>query len=778
MKKQVIDYSGDAWRAQELTCILSFQPFLNWLKKRVAEESSVKVNLYRMALERFEAYPAAQGDIPVENIYEYGELLEWMYACLTPTAEPEQNVMWGLWTPVLPMLFYGTDIFYELIQSHKIDLRHRTPEDFRREQLQMVYSFILKKLYRFSPRQNEYSHAYLNPATDLLQYYTIDINADFIDVTPIGPLPELDLQKLGNLLQEGAGYEALESILPLHLFRFRGISVSTITDITGQHALDNLRQVRFTRDANEREVAYQHVIRSLKTLVRNNHIQFDLFPLVLVNGRYVYGYEVGGTGILYSVWGDQTLTPEEFEQQAAAYAAHPQSFFSSDVRNESLEPNKWLIHFVKAGVCSLATLPVFYAQKMVGTLCMYTQGEETFDEHSFALLETAMPAIGQILQVFIDEFNLEIEDIIREKYTSVQPAVQWKFREAAWQHLYHVKKQLPPARYPIQFRELYPLYGAVDIRNSSIERNKAIIADLGAHLQLLHDTLNSLQLVQPSMLMEQMRYTIQKWQQVLMQGILSATEEASLNDFLAREVNAWLDHLAEQQVESRTAIEQYRQVVRDNESLVFAGRRALEASMQLINNKVGNYLDAENAQLQQQYPCYFEKFRTDGVEYDCYIGQSIAPGKHFNHFHLKSLRLWQLSSMAAIARLTRSLLQDMPVPLRTTQLIFVHDQPIDISFRADERRFDVEGGYNIRYQVIKKRIDKVHVRHTRERLTQPDTLAIIYFHRSDLDDYMPYLQYLQETGVFLPNIEELELEDLQGVIGLRALRVGIAFLKE
>src|SRR5262249_52281792 len=133
-----------------------------------------------------------------------------------------------------------------------------------------------------------------------------------------------------------------------------------------------------------------------------------------------------------------------------------------------------------------------------------------------------------------------------------------------------------------------------------------------------------------------------------------------------------------------------------------------------------------------------------------------------------------LHSMATIARMTNDLLQEIPVPLQTTQLIFVHDKTIDISFRTDERRFDVEGAYNIRYQMIKKRIDKVHVRYTGERLTQPGTLAIIYFNHSGLDDYLPYLEYLQETGVFHPVIEELELEELQGVSGLRALRIRIA----
>ncbi|MDF2190386.1 GAF domain-containing protein [Paraflavitalea sp. CAU 1676] len=772
MKKQVLDYSDPSWSERGLSCSISFTPFLHWLRKMVVDEPTVRRHFYRQVLDRFEAHPGLPDEIPVAAIQQYEELLEWMYACLTP-GESGKAMMWSLWVPVQPVMFYGTNAFYDLIQLYKIDLAHRSPEDFRREQLQMVYTYVLRKLYHFQSRQNDYYHAYLNPATDLLQYYTISINADFIDVVPKGALPPLDLTRLHQWLQEGAGYDALESALPLDLFHFTGISIATITDVTGQHALNNLREVKLSRKRDEQEAGYRTIIRSLKTLVRNNHIQFDLFPLVQVNGKYVYGYEVGGTGILYSVWGDSNLTPEQFEQQAAGYAANPKSFFSRDVQAESTEGRGWLSHFVKAGVRSMATMPIFNGDKMVGTFCMYTMGDEQFDEQAMALLETALPAIGQILQVYIDEFALEIDDIIREKYTSIQPAVRWKFREAAWQHLYQKKKQLPAAQVGIQFNGLHPIYGAIDIRNSSVERNTAIRADLTTHLQLLQATLTQLQAVHSSSLMDQVFFTIRKWQQLLSGDILGAADEASINHYLAIEVEAWLDHLMVQHPDAAQTIRQYRAMIEGADSAVFTNRRALEQSMQMINNAISNYLDAENAQLQQLYPCYFEKFRTDGLEYDCYIGQSIAPDKPFDHFYLKGIRLWQLSSMAAIARITRELMPEMPVPLRTTQLIFVHDHTIDISFRTDERRFDVEGAYNIRYQMIKKRIDKVHVRSTGERLTQPDKLAIIYFNRNDLADYLPYLQYLQETGIFQEGLEELELEPLQGVSGLHAIRVGI-----
>jgi hypothetical protein len=121
-------------------------------------------------------------------------------------------------------------------------------------------------------------------------------------------------------------------------------------------------------------------------------------------------------------------------------------------------------------------------------------------------------------------------------------------------------------------------------------------------------------------------------------------------------------------------------------------------------------LEEEREILQEAYPNYFEKYKTDGVEYNIYIGQSIAPNKPFNPLYLKNLRLWQLISMAKIVKMTEDLIPQLPVPLHTTQLILIHSNPIDISFRKDERRFDTEGAYNLRYEIMKKRIDKALVK--------------------------------------------------------------------
>tara|TARA_B100002051_G_C16515452_1_gene525006 strand:- start:461 stop:811 length:351 start_codon:yes stop_codon:yes gene_type:complete len=95
----------------------------------------------------------------------------------------------------------------------------------------------------------------------------------------------------------------------------------------------------------------------------------------------------------------------------------------------------------------------------------------------------------------------------------------------------------------------------------------------------------------------------------------------------------------------------------------------------------------------------------------------------------------------------------------------------------DEKRFDVDGTYNARYEVVKKRVDKANIKGTEDRITEPGKIAIIYSQKEDEEEYLKYLSFLQHQKMIDTEIEILELEDLQGVTGLKALRVKVLYSK-
>jgi hypothetical protein len=214
-----------------------------------------------------------------------------------------------------------------------------------------------------------------------------------------------------------------------------------------------------------------------------------------------------------------------------------------------------------------------------------------------------------------------------------------------------------------------------------------------------------------------------------------------------------------------------------NLGVVYEKRKEYENSVNLLNDKLSKFIDKKQIQAQEMYPHYFERYKTDGVEYNMYIGKSLTKEDTFDDIYLYNLRLWQLQVMCEMENVAFSERKNMIADLRVASLILVHSNPMAIKFRMDEKQFDVDGAYNIRYEIIKKRIDKANIKGTDERLTVPGKIAIVYSQEKDALEYLKYISYLQSKNQ-LGKVESLELEDLQGVSGLKALRVEVVYQKD
>lgn len=126
------------------------------------------------------------------------------------------------------------------------------------------------------------------------------------------------------------------------------------------------------------------------------------------------------------------------------------------------------------------------------------------------------------------------------------------------------------------------------------------------------------------------------------------------------------------------------------------------------------------------FPHLFQRYRTDGVEHTIYIGDSLTERTDFSSLYHKELKLWQLRVVAEMAQASVKLQSELTVPLHVAHLILAQADPIALRFSQEEKKFNVDGAYNTRYEIIKKRIDKAHVKGSDERVTQPAKLSIFY----------------------------------------------------
>jgi len=310
-----------------------------------------------------------------------------------------------------------------------------------------------------------------------------------------------------------------------------------------------------------------------------------------------------------------------------------------------------------------------------------------------------------------------------------------------------------------------------------VERNRAIQKDLLEQLHLAKKVLEQASKVVDFPLIKENVYRIDKYIVAADETLLS-DDEIVIYDFLQNDLDNLLKHLRIINPGLKKGIESYFAQIDNQKMVLYKHRREYEESLTRINDVLDRFIDTEQQSAQDIYPHYFERYITDGLEFNIYVGQALAPQHPFDEIYVRNLKLWQLTFLARAARLTHALEKRLPLPLQTTQLILAHSVPLSISFRKKERKFDVDGAYNIRYEIIKKRIDKVHLRDSEERLTQPGTIAIVYSQQKELLEYTEYVEFLQAEKLLGNNLEHLDLEDTQGISGLKGLRVDVNLSNE
>ena len=224
-------------------------------------------------------------------------------------------------------------------------------------------------------------------------------------------------------------------------------------------------------------------------------------------------------------------------------------------------------------------------------------------------------------------------------------------------------------------------------------------------------------------------------------------------------------------------VDNYFNSIDDKVNVLYNHRKEYDDTIATINKEMASLLDKKQEEAQLMYPHYFERFKTDGVEHNMYIGESITKEDSFNPIYLYNLRLWQLQVMCEMENAYYQMQSNFPVALDVASMILVFNQPLSISFRMDEKQFDVDGTYNARYEIVKKRVDKAYIKGTNKRITDKGKITVIYSQKQDEREYLSYIKFLQSKNYLDTDVEILELQDLQAVTGLKAIRVSVLYHK-
>lgn len=630
---------------------------------------------------------------------------------------------------------------------------------------------VLAKYYdRFIALETPFIFSMSDPDTGLDMYYKMTINGDFVDIKARGKLKKLSDQQIDHMLENIADVELWQKNLPPENFEIIGFTVSTLVNVTLNEVLSQLKKNLLASDALLSESQFELIRHNVRSLLKVPDLKV---------GLGVFNESKGIMNFGHWSWRDLICKGQikniGNEFKGSIYHKVLETGQEIVVENIDKLKNPTGIELAIQGACikGLIVAPLKYNHEIIGYLELGSCRSKALNSLSLARVDDILPLFSVAIQRSIEERENRIDAIIMEKFTAIHSSVQWRFQEAAENFLKSREKGKADLELePIVFEDVYPLYGMADIRDSSVHRNMAIQADLTTQLELAQKIILKVKALKQFPILEEINFRIENLISSIGQHLRSQ-DETRVYRILDQEVEPFFEYAVAEFPSVAKDVARYKSALDPKLGVVYNRRKLYEQSVTKINASLGEFLDEKAKEAQEMYPHYFEKYKTDGIDYNIYVGKSLTRRGKFNNMCLTNMRLWQLMMMAEMTRMSAKLETELPIRLSTAQLILVHDEPLSIRFRVDEKKFDVDGAYNMRYEIIKKRIDKALIKGTKERATQPGTITVVYTNPEISKEYQKYCDFLHYKGLIEQDVEHLSLEDAQGVTGLKALRIRV-----
>ena len=609
------------------------------------------------------------------------------------------------------------------------------------------------------------------------RHYRVAFNGDFMDITKTENAPEITEDDIKLLLDNFNNIDIWREKFPPNSYIFKGFGIMNLFDVTTDETINSLQNNLIGREDE-----------SMTEKIRNN--LRDFFGIIdLKVGYSVYDISHLEEGYVKVKRSESIILTDEKKIICEKYFCNHiinklfienESLVVSDVDyyKKQSSGNTFSINLVNNEIKSIILIPIKTSNnKDLLLLEMASPRAYELNSVNKQKLKDIVPMFKAAAERNSEEYLNILEATIQEFYTSIHHSVKWRFYEAAENYQNAILDKDEDAKIEkIAFHGVYPLFGQSDIKGSSLARNKAIKEDLTKQLSAAIHVLREACKKETLPIYDELMYRVEEYLVDVEKG-MKAGDEVAILDFLKREIYPVFNHIKEINDELSEVVNCYLDLLDENLQVVYEKRKDYENSVTKLNDKLAKFIDKKQEEAQKIFPHYFERYKTDGVEYNMYIGQSITKEHKYDSLYLYNLRLWQLQTTYEMENVAYKLRKDLDHDLRVASLILVHSNPLSIEFRMDEKQFDVDGAYNIRYEIIKKRIDKAHIKGTTERLTVPGKISIVYSQDKDADEYLKYIKFLQSKNQ-LGKVELLELEDLQGVSGLKAIRVEVIYETE
>ncbi|WP_294321876.1 GAF domain-containing protein [uncultured Chryseobacterium sp.] len=751
---------------------ISFKKYLDVLEYiRYNDRLEYRVNYAESLIEKTKNFRELRDGFQDISLLEKSEdLIRLLLADLFPTGLTHNEIK-AAGIPLSNVTFNYTERFKSILKDagkdFEIELRNIDDDEF----YVFCCCLILQAYFKRDIKSTLPLYYDIPNRQGIMKHYKISVNVDFTEVYPTEDARIPSEEVIDMLLENLDDYRLWKKYFPSKSWVLKGFSIISLVDCTSEVALSDLKSSMIRIDPENLKPD-----ENLKEIFKS---YFDVaqlsFGLMLFNGKdqrleKLPIYENVFTNHILDFW-INTFDSETRKKTFTNLNHNSKPIVVSNIEN--------LDHEIKSlpsfsilrdnEINSFMVIPIMKDNELIAIMEFTSPIPNSFNGLKLKKIEFFTDMILFSLNRFSFEKNYQIEAIIQREYTTIHDSVVWKFRNEAEKYFNASLGKKIYSLKQISFKNLTPLFGFSDIRSSSEKRYQLMLEDLNRQIDALREIFSMINSDSEKYIL-----ALDIFENELDHEIKADTEQR-FQRLLRDEIHPFLQGRLEVKSSSevKAKIKDYFSLIFMQSGLFYNNRKSLDDSITLVNRKLADVLDEAQITAQQIFPHYYERFKSDGIEHNLYIGQNIAPGLHYHSKVVHKLRYWQLKTICNMELEFRNFRKDLPVDLEIASLIFVYNEKIDIRFRMDEKRFDVDGAYNSYYEIIKKRLDKAHIKDSGERITCPGKITVVYFGMENQREYLDYIGRLQKKGILQNDIEFLKVEDLQGITGLLALRVSL-----
>jgi hypothetical protein len=752
---------------------ISFKKYLDVLEHiRYNDRLEYRVNYAKSLIEKTKNFTEFRDGFQDVSLLEKNEdLIKLLLADLFPTGLTNNEIK-AASIPLSNITFNYTERFKAILKDagkdFEIELRNIDDDEF----YVFCCCLILQSYFKKDIKSTLPLYYDIPNRQGIMKHYKISVNADFTEVYPTKEAKIPSEEVIEMLLENLDDFKLWKKYFPSKSWVLKGFTIVSLIDCTSEVALSDLKSSMIQIDPEDLSPD-ENLIEIFKSYFDVSQLSFGL---MLFNKKdqqleKLPIYENVFTNHILDFW-INTLDEETRKKTFNNLNHNSKPIVVSNIEN--------LDHDIKSmpsfrilrenEINSFMVIPIMKDNELIAMMEFTSPIANSFNGLKLKKMEFFTDMILFSVNRFSFEKNYQIEAIIQREYTTIHDSVVWKFRNEAEKYFNASLAKKIYTLKQISFKNLTPLFSFSDIRSSSEKRYHLMLEDLNQQIDCLHDIFSLINSDSEKYIL-----ALEIFENELNNDI-KADSEQRFQRLLRDEIHPFLQGKLEVKSSSevKAKIKDYFALVFTQTDLFYSNRKSLDDSITLVNRKLADVLDEAQIKAQQIFPHYYERFKSDGIEHNLYIGKNIAPDLHFHSKIVHKLRYWQLKTVCNMELEFRNFRKDLPVDLNIASLIFVYNEKIDIRFRMDEKRFDVDGAYNSYYEIIKKRLDKALVKDSTERLTCPGKITIVYFGMENQREYLDYISKLQKKDILKNDIEFLKVEDLQGITGLLALRVSLA----